>query len=319
MILVTLVLLLTMPTSLLADINWMKARTSNPVLACDESKRFALVVHGGAYWGDEPEAARRSTLRAVAEEAGTWLEEGAPALAVVEETVVLLENSGVFNAGRGSIANLAGNVETDAGIMDGRTLNAGAVAAVSQLKNPVRGASHVMKWTPHILLSGDSADDFLASSGLETVDQTYFPAVVPKDGFEEKGTVGAVALDKCGDLAAASSTGGFEGKMPGRIGDTPIVGAGFYADNATVAVASTGHGESFMKTVLVYDLAARMKWGGQPIEEAARGAIFDTLSAIGGQGGLIAVDPSGRTVAVHNSDGMLVETIRSPATDAAAD
>ncbi len=283
----------------------------NPILACDDSTRFAIVIHGGAYWGAEPEPARRTTLRKVAERAGRWLKDGAPALAVVEEVVVLLEDSGVFNAGRGSITNLAGDVEMDAAIMDGRTLDVGAVAAVSQLKNPIRGARYVMKWTPHVLLSGPSADDFLAAGGLETVDRTYFHAAKPKPDFEEKGTVGAVALDRCGNLAAGASTGGFTGKMAGRIGDTPIPGAGLYADNDLVAVASTGHGESFLKTVLAYEVAARMRFAKQPIEEAANNAVFETLEATGGQGGLIAVNSLGQTVSVYNSDGMLVETFTS--------
>ncbi|MEM9576417.1 MAG: isoaspartyl peptidase/L-asparaginase [Pseudomonadota bacterium] len=281
----------------------------NPILACDDSTRFALVVHGGAYWGAEPGAARRGILREVSERAGAWLKGGAPALSVVEEIVVLLEDSGHFNAGRGSIPNLAGDIEMDAAIMDGRTLDTGAIATVSRLKNPIRGARGVMKWTPHVLLSGPSAEDFMAGIGLETVAQEYFHRAKPKPGFEEKGTVGAVALDRCGNLAAAASTGGFTGKMAGRIGDTPIPGAGLFAENGVVAVASTGHGESFLKTVLAHEVAARMKFARQPLAEAARRAIFETLEAVSGEGGLIAVDSSGQTVSVHNSDGMLVEVV----------
>ena len=175
------------------------------------------------------------------------------------------------------------------------------------MKNPIRGAKLVMTWTPHVLLSGTGADDTLAALGADTVDPKYFPSAAPKTDFEQKGTVGAVALDRCGDLAAAGSTGGFEGKMAGRIGDTPVPGAGLYAENGLVAVASTGHGESFLKTALAHEVAARMRWGGQSVEEAARGAVFETLEGIAGEGGLIALDANGNTTTVFNSTGLLSE------------
>ena len=193
--------------------------------------------------------------------------------------------------------------------MDGRNLRAGAVAAVQTLKNPIRGAQLVMRQTPHVLLSGAAADKTLAELGAETIDSSYFLSADPIVDFEEKGTVGAVALDRCGDLAVASSTGGFVGKMAGRIGDTPIPGAGLYAENGLVAVASTGHGESFLKTALAHEVAARLRWSGQSLEEAASGALFERLDSVGGQGGLIAIDANGNAVSLFNSDGLLSETM----------
>ncbi|WP_195819944.1 isoaspartyl peptidase/L-asparaginase family protein [Roseobacter sp. MH60115] len=298
---------LSLSQSARADMAWMEARMANPKLACDDSERFALIVHAGAYWGMDDDPSRTRLLREIAQSAGGWLRRGAPALSVVEEAVVLMEDAGIFNAGRGAIVNREGFVELDAAIMDGRDLNVGAVAGVRRMKNPIRGAKLVMSWTPHVLLSGTSADDTLAALGAETVDPDYFPSVTPKADFEQKGTVGAVALDRCGDLAAAGSTGGFEDKMAGRIGDTPVPGAGLYAENGLVAVASTGHGESFLKTALAHEVAARMRWGGQSVEEAARGAVLETLGGIAGEGGLIALDANGNTITVFNSTGLLSE------------
>ncbi|MEL6362961.1 MAG: isoaspartyl peptidase/L-asparaginase [Pseudomonadota bacterium] len=298
---------LSLSQSARADMAWMEARTANPKLACDDSERFALIVHAGAYWGTDDDPNRTRLLREIAQSAGDWLRRGAPALSVVEEAVVLMEDAGIFNAGRGAIVNREGFVELDAAIMDGRDLNVGAVAGVRRMKNPIRGAKLVMSWTPHVLLSGIGADDTLAALGVETVDADYFLSIAPKAGFEQKGTVGAVALDRCGDLAAAGSTGGFEEKMAGRIGDTPVPGAGLYAENGLVAVASTGHGESFLKTALAHEVAARMRWGGQSVEEAAHGAVLETLGGVAGEGGLIALDANGNTITVFNSTGLLSE------------
>lgn len=300
---------LSLSQSVRADMAWMEARMANPKLSCDDNERFAVIVHAGAYWGKDDDPNRTRFLREIAQSAGDWLRRGAPALSVVEEAVVLMEDQGIFNAGRGAIVNREGFVELDAAIMDGRDLNVGAVAGVRRIKNPIRGAKLVMIWTPHVLLSGTDADNTLAALGLETVDPDYFPSVAPKADFEQKGTVGAVALDRCGDLAAAGSTGGFENKMAGRIGDTPVPGAGLYAENGVVAVASTGHGESFLKTALAHEVAARMRWGGQSVEEAARGAVFETLEAIAGEGGLIALDANGNTITVFNSTGLLSATV----------
>lgn len=298
---------LSLSQSARADMAWMEARMANPKLACDDGERFALIVHAGAYWGTDDDPNRTRLLREIAQSAGDWLRRGAPALSVVEEAVVLMEDAGIFNAGRGAIVNREGFVELDAAIMDGRDLNVGAVAGVRRMKNPIRGAKLVMSWTPHVLLSGTGADDTLAALGVETVDAAYFLSIAPKAGFEQKGTVGAVALDRCGDLAAAGSTGGFEDKMVGRIGDTPVPGAGLYAENGLVAVASTGHGESFLKTALAHEVAARMRWGGQSVEEAAHGAVLETLGGVAGEGGLIALDANGNTITVFNSTGLLSE------------
>ncbi|WP_172296776.1 isoaspartyl peptidase/L-asparaginase family protein [Pseudoruegeria sp. HB172150] len=294
-----------------ADTAWLEARIANPKLRCRASDRFTIIVHGGAFWGDPPGTTRRTVLRDVAVQAARWLDGGAPALAVVEEAVAMLEDSGAFNAGKGANANAKGVVELDAGIMDGRTRRAGAVAAVRSLKNPVRAARLVMTWTPHVMLSGVSADEALSELGAETVDTGYFERTGNGEAFEEKGTVGAVALDRCGDLAAATSTGGFGAKLPGRIGDSPIPGAGLFAENGLVAIAATGHGESFLQTVLSHEVAARMRYGGETLDAAVRGAILETLASVGGEGGLVAVDAAGNAVSLFNSDGMLSEMMSS--------
>lgn len=295
---------LTAPPAL-ADAAWIEARIANPLLRCALSERYALAIHGGAFWDDAPGRLHEAAVQAALERGDRWLAEGSPALDVVEEMVAQLEDSGAFNAGKGATANAAGYIEMDAAIMDGRGRRAGAVAAVRTLKNPVRGARLVMRWTPHVLLSGPAAEETLAARGAVRVPRGYFRPTPPPGRTETGDTVGAVALDRCGNLAAATSTGGFGAKMPGRIGDSPIPGAGLYAENGVVAVAATGHGESFLRTALAREIAARISFSGKTLAEAVRGAIFGTLASIGGEGGVVAVGADGTVVAAFNSDGMV--------------
>ena len=240
---------------------------------------------------------------------------GGKSLDAVIATVVQLEDDPLFNAGRGAVFNAAGRHELDAAVMDGATTRAGAVAGVRRVKNPILAARAVMERTPHVLLVGTAADRFARAAGLTMVPAGYFStapraaalararADAAATAADRHGTVGAVALDRAGNLAAATSTGGFTNKMPGRVGDSPLVGAGVYADNGACAVSATGSGEHFIRAVLAYDVAARMRYRGEALGPAARRAL-SRAADIGGDGGLIAVDRAGRIAMPFNSEGM---------------
>ncbi len=278
------------------------------------AERFAIAIHGGA--GTLPRRAMSIALRRRYERgleralaAGhAVLAGGGSSLDAVCAAVVELEDSPLFNAGRGAVYNAEGKHELDAGVMDGATLAAGAVAAVSRIRNPVLAARAVMEKTRHVLLVGRGAERFAARHGLRMEKPEYFATRARLLALKRKlpghhGTVGAVARDIAGNLAAATSTGGYTGKLPGRVGDSPTVGAGVYADNAACAVSGTGLGEAFMRAVLAHDVAARMRYGGESLAAAARKALA-TVAALGGDGGLIAVDRRGRVVMPFNSEGM---------------
>lgn len=227
--------------------------------------------------------------------------QGGSSLDAVCAAVVELEDSRLFNAGRGAVCNAEGRHELDAALMDGATLAAGAVAAVSRIRNPVLAARAVMEKSRHVLMVGRGAERFASRQGLKRVGPAYF--ATRKDMKASHGTVGAVAHGRDGNLAAATSTGGYTGKLPGRVGDSPLVGAGTYADNAACAVSATGLGEAFIRAVVAHDVAARMRYGGESLAGAARRALA-TVSRLGGDGGLIAVDRRGRIVMPFNSEGM---------------
>ena len=233
---------------------------------------------------------------------------GGSSLDAVCAAVVELEDSPLFNAGRGAVYNAEGRHEMDAGVMDGATLAAGAVAAVGRIRNPVLAARAVMEKGRHVLLVGPGAERFAARQGLRMEKREYFATrarllALKRNVQGHHGTVGAVARDIAGNLAAATSTGGYTGKLPGRVGDSPVVGAGVYADNAACAVSGTGLGEAFIRAVLAHDVAARMRYGGEALAAAARKALA-AVAALGGDGGLIAVDRRGRVVMPFNSEGM---------------
>ena len=273
---------------------------------------IALAIHGGA--GAMPRrkmtpaaAARYKAGLARALEAGYEVLRRGNSLDAVCAAVVALEDSPLFNAGRGACYNKDEKHELDASVMDGATLRAGAVAAVSRIRNPVLAARAVMEKSRHVLLAGRGAERFARAHGLPLVDDSYFHTRSRLTALRKKlvghhGTVGAVALDANGNLAAATSTGGYTGKLPGRIGDSPIIGAGNYADNAC-AVSGTGLGEAFIRGVLAYDVAARMRYLGEPLAKAARAAMRK-LAGLQGDGGLIAVDHRGNIVMPFNSEGM---------------
>jgi isoaspartyl peptidase/L-asparaginase-like protein (Ntn-hydrolase superfamily) len=289
--------------------------------------RPVLVIHGGAGTINHREMTPRlekryrAALQAALQAGYAVLDGGGSSLDAVVAAVVALEDSPLFNAGRGSVFNAAGEHELDASVMDGATGKAGAVALVRRVANPVLAARAVMERTPHVLLSGAAADRFAREAGLRIVRPGYFStpmraralararARAGASAADRHGTVGAVAVDGFGHLAAATSTGGYTNKMPGRIGDSPIIGAGNYADRSC-AVSATGPGEYFMRSVLAHDVAARMRYLGETLPQAARRALA-RLVAAGGDGGLIAVDGAGRVAMPFVSEGMYRGVARS--------
>jgi beta-aspartyl-peptidase (threonine type) len=268
--------------------------------------RPVIAIHGGAgvIRADKPGAAHGALLEQALEAAY----EQKTALDAVAAAVVVLEDSPLFNAGRGSSFNAEGEIEMDASIMDGATLRAGAVAAVRRIRNPILAARLVMEKTRHVLLAGDAADRFAKRHGLKLEPPAYFRterrlAALKKNLKNYHGTVGAAALDADGNLAAATSTGGYTGKLPGRVGDSPIIGAGNYADNRACAVSGTGLGEAFIRAAVAYDVCARMRYAGASLA-AASAAALRSVAAVGGDGGLIAVDRRGNVAMPFNSQGM---------------
>jgi len=267
---------------------------------------FSIAIHGGA--GARPSidyTRQRDHLGALIADGAAMLAGGRTALDVVTEMVCELERSGLYAAGRGASANRAGIFELDASIMAGPDRRAGAVSAISGVESPVKAARRVMEETGHVMLTGDGARQFAAAQGLALIDDPdgyYMPANRAPGDSTKHGTVGAVALDASGALAAATSTGGTFGKMPGRVGDTPLIGAGTWADDLA-AVSCTGVGEFFIRGATACDLSARMRYGGAGLGQAAQGAL-DQVAALGGDGGLIAIDRHGRIVMPYNSQGM---------------
>lgn len=286
--------------------------------------RYILVLHGGA--GPLPtDPQRREQKLAAAREALTAgrdiLAQGGTSLEAVRRTIEVMEDNPAFNAGKGSILTTAGECELDASIMDGRDLSAGAVAGIRTVKNPIQLAYRVMTDTPHVLLAGRGAEEFAAKSGLEIVEPSYFHTPEQKAKWKARqndpqsrapgatqqeqpylGTVGCVALDSHGNLAAGTSTGGTPYKLPGRIGDSPLIGAGTYADNRSAAVSCTGVGELFIKRAIAYDVASAVRYGRASLADAVKGHLHDDLPP--DTGGLIAIDRDGNIVADFNTQGM---------------
>lgn len=267
---------------------------------------LALLLHGGAgVLAERSYEAEKTHMRQLAETGKLMLERGEAALDVVTEIVRQLEASGLYVAGKGASPNQAGRYELDAAIMDGPEQRAGAVAALTGFVSPVHAARAVMEKTRHVLLAGRGAERFAGMQDLErvvSVNDYYTPAAAPDTRDIATGTVGCVALDTSGRLAAATSTGGTLNKLEGRVGDSPVLGAGCWADGH-VAVSCTGQGEFFMRRATAKDVSARMAYGGQSLEEAAQAAIAD-IGGMGGEGGLIAVDRNGNLAQPFNSPGM---------------
>ena len=283
---------------------------------------FAIAVHGGAGTlardtSAEQEAAYLRGLGDALDAGHAILERRGTSLDAAIAAVCVLEDNPLFNAGRGAVLTRDGMAELDASVMDGRTMAAGAVSGVKHVKNPVLLARQVMDHSPHVMLVGEGAEDFARSQGVELVSNEYFRTPVRQAqlhrllrGAPEKendlvafGTVGAVAVDEHGNVAAATSTGGMTGKRWGRVGDSPIIGAGTYASNASCAVSATGHGEYFIRAVVAHDICAQVEYLALPLDRAVANTLAK-MKALGGNGGVIAVDAKGGIVLDFNSEGM---------------
>ena len=283
-----------------------------------QDREFVIVVHGGAgamnALENDPETADiyRYSLDTALQIGAEILDSGGQGHKAVLATISYLENNPLFNAGKGATVSAEGFFELDASFMCGSDLNAGAVAGVRTIKNPIRAAYAVMTETPHVMLSSAGAERFAKETGLETVDDNLYFATPKtmqwieelKKENEKNGTVGCVVLDKYGDLYAGTSTGGMFKKKWGRIGDAPVIGAGTYADNNSCAVSCTGHGEYFIRHVVAFHVCARYKYLHESVEDAANHIIHNELNAEAGNGGLIAVDKNGNIAMPFNSQGM---------------
>lgn len=288
---------------------------------------FALAVHGGAgtilrsKMTPEREAAYHAGLRRALDAGRAVLADDGSALDAVSAAVMALEDEPLFNAGRGAVYTSAGKQEMDAAVMDGRDRSAGAVAGICGPRNPVLAARAVMEHSEHVLLIGESAMEFCRRQGLAFEEASYFytdqrwqalqeTLAMRKTGAEDQdesrkhGTVGAVACDRRGNIAAATSTGGMTAKAPGRVGDSPVIGAGTWADNETCAVSATGHGEIFIRYAAAHEIASRIRHAGQSLDQAARAVVVDILAPAGGSGGIIAVDRAGNVSLPFNCSGM---------------
>ena len=273
-----------------------------------EPQKYALVVHGGAgadpsHMTQEERQGIESRVRSVLQQGLDQLKAGRPSLEVVETAVRNLEDDSWFNAGRGAALNADGEAELDASIMDGSNLACGGVAGVRRCKNPVSLARLVMEKTPHVLLAGLGADRFAEENHLQMVDNDYFVTDRSREALrKKKGTVGCVALDRQGHLAAATSTGGLTGKLPGRVGDSPIIGAGTYADDRSCGVSGTGVGEEFIRHQVAGQISQRMRIQGVSLQESVRLTFADGLPD--DVGGVIALDHQGQWVLHFNTVGM---------------
>ncbi len=294
----------------------------------DERVSYAIVIHGGAgtikkeHMTPEKEKAYRAKLNEALDRGEAILKGGGLAIDAVVETIKILENSPLFNAGKGAVFTADGTNELDASIMNGEDTNGGAVAGVKTVKNPITAARAVYEKSNHVLLTGNGAEAFAQKEGCEIVDNTYFNtesrlralervqakesqgSVILNHPDSKFGTVGCVALDRNGNIVAGTSTGGMTNKKFNRVGDSPILGAGTYADNTTCGVSSTGHGEFFIRYAVAYDIAARMAYKGSTLEEAVDDVIHGTLKERGGSGGVVALDRKGNISMEFNTEGM---------------
>jgi beta-aspartyl-peptidase (threonine type) len=302
-----------------------------------QAQKFVLLIHGGAgslqpgMESPEREAALRGGMQRALDAGNEILKRGGAALDAVEAAIKVLEDDSLFNAGRGSVFTAEGKNEMDASIMDGKSLKAGAVAGVTTVKNPITSARAVMDKSPHVMMAGEGAERFAQENGCTIVDPGYFRTEAqyrtlidvqrsergsksekekksflnqPENRDYKYGTVGAVALDKNGNLAAGTSTGGMTNKSFGRIGDSPVIGAGTYADNRTCAISCTGWGEYFIRLVMAKSISDRMELSKMSLDDAAREMMMQRLPDLGGDGGMIGIDKEGSIVNYFNTPGM---------------
>ena len=298
---------------------------------CPVKENTTLAIHGGvgvilkSEMSDELEAAYEQSLMNALAIGNDMLQSGSTALDVVEAVIIQLENDPKFNAGKGAVFTDSGENELDASIMDGRDRNTGAVAGVKTIKNPIRLARAVMEKSRHVMFQGDGAETFAKENGIESVDPSYFyterrwkalqKVKTKKEGSLKKpenkfGTVGAVVRDGCGDLAAGTSTGGMTAKKWGRVGDSPIIGAGTYADNRYCAVSATGTGEYFIRATIARDICARQEYRGETLQESGDALIHETLTDMGGDGGIVMIDDEGNYAFSFNTPGMYRGAVR---------
>jgi len=298
-----------------------------PEIQAQDGPAWALVIHGGAgtirreSMTPEREAEIRGKLTEALEAGRAVLEGGGSAVEAIEATIVVMEDSPLFNAGKGAVFTHEGANELDASIMDGQTLNAGAIAGVKHVKNPIRLARIVMERSDHVMFAREGAEEFALEQGVELVPTSYFHTesrwrslqrVREREAGrtssagegEVLGTVGAVALDREGHLAAATSTGGMTNKRFGRVGDSPIIGAGTYADDAACAISATGHGEFFIRNAVAHDICARVLYAEMSIREASESVVMEKLVEQDASGGVIALGADGSFATPFNSEGM---------------
>lgn len=321
---------------LLCAVLWLATACSNPengsaeqpvtVAEQEAFEGYTVVIHGGAgnfdteSYSPEQEEAYQSNLTEALLIAQSVLDSGGSALDGVEATIRFLEDCPLFNAGKGAVFTAEGINELDASIMNGKDLSCGAVTGIQNVRHPISAARKVMEESPHVFFSGVGATEFAKEQGLELVDSSYFyterswerylrakaakekQAALPEE--LKMGTVGCVIRDAQGNLAAGTSTGGMTWKKHGRIGDSPVIGAGTYADNQTCAISCTGHGEYFIRAAVAYNISARMAYGGLSLEDASNAVVMNQLVEMGGSGGIIGVDHLGNPVMSFNSTGM---------------
>ena len=303
------------------------------MMSAADDTRVALALHGGAgtiergTMSEELEATYRALLDDAITRGFEKLRKGEPGLDVVVSIIQLMEDSPLFNAGRGAVYTWEGTHELDASIMHGENLDAGAVAGISTVKSPIALARAVMEDSPHVMLSGAGSEAFAHEQGFEVTPPEYFAtdrrrealdaykvneqAGLKPEADHKFGTVGVVVLDAAGNLVAGTSTGGMTGKRWGRIGDSPVIGAGTYADNRSCAVSATGHVEYFIRHTVARGICARMEYGGATLETAANSIVMDELVAAGGEGGIVAVDPTGEVTLIFNTAGMYRASINA--------
>ena len=319
---------LSLATASLAVWSIAAAESMTEVVEAGDTADWVIAIHGGAGsarradLAPETEAQIRADLIAALEAGAALLEQGAPGAEAIVAALTLLEDSPLFNAGRGAALDEHGQARHDASIMHGKDLAAGAIAGSSRIRNPIAAAHAVMASTQNVMLHGDGADWFAANNGLEMAEPTYFitptryqsllderakkmgPTAYVPSGDALYGTVGAVVLDRAGNLSAGTTTGGRTNKRFGRIGDTPIIGAGTYASNSSCAVSATGHGEYFMRWTVARDICARVELADESLEQAANTLLVDKLLPEGGTGGVVTMEPSGKTVFVATTANM---------------
>ena len=300
------------------------AQAADAAATTAEPRRLAIAIHGGAgvisreQLGPDGGAVYHAGLQEALDAGYAVLEQGGSSLDAVTTAVRILEDNPLFNAGRGAVLAHDGRAYLDASIMSGKDLAAGAVTGVTTVRHPIDLARRVMEDSPHVMLSGEGAEEFAGLKGLERVPNEWFitptrksqlervlrGATTPRNELQGLGTVGAVAIDSQGHLAAATSTGGMTDKRWGRIGDAPIIGAGTYANDASCAVSATGHGEYFIRSVVAHDICALVEYKGWSLQRAAEEVVKGKLVRRGGEGGIIAVDARGEVVLEFNSPGM---------------